>query len=439
MLFWKWLFFASCAIIIYNYGGYVLLVYLWGRIRPLPRLRPAAAGALGAAPGAAQPPGAHSGAARADAQPAGAHSGAAPTVSFIVAAYNEEDFIRTKLINSLEQDYDPRRIEWIFVTDGSSDATAAIVGEYPRVRLLHQDQRRGKTAALNRAVAEARFDILIISDANTLLNREAVALIAGHYADPLVGGVAGEKKVIPLAGQESDKSAGEGLYWKYESFLKKTDSAFYSVVGAAGELFSLRRSLYAPVEPAVVLDDFVISLRVAQKGYRVLYEPGAYAMETPSFSIGDERKRKIRIAAGGFQAIGLLLPLLQFHRHPRLTFLYISHRVLRWVASPFCLVLALVSGGVLAFSGGGAAFTGGGVFQAGGAFFQYLFLAQAIFYGMALAALVVPAKGPGKILKVPYYFLFMNLSVLGGFARFLRGKQPAAWEKAKRAGAVSAS
>jgi cellulose synthase/poly-beta-1,6-N-acetylglucosamine synthase-like glycosyltransferase len=286
--------------------------------------------------------------------------------------------------------------------------------------LLHQNERRGKSAAINRAVKEARNDILIFSDANTILNPEATRNITRHYARPEVGGVAGEKKVVPASGAPDEVGAGEGLYWKYESSLKKLDSDFYSVVGAAGELFSLRKALYEPVPDSVILDDFIISMKVAEKGYRIVYEPQAYAMELPSFSLEDEQKRKVRIAAGGFQAMVMLPSLFRFWKQPRLSFLYLSHRVLRWTLSPVCLILAFISNLVL-------------FINEVHILYGLLFIIQICFYGLALAAAITGPKGGGfKLMKLAYYFVFMNLSVILGFFRFLRGKQPSAWEKARR-------
>ena len=394
MIFWKVLFWGSWLVIIYNYVGYAVIAYLFNRLFPLRES------------GGSWDP----------------HS-PAPAITFIVAAYNEQDCILEKLQNSLLQDYPPGKIEFLFVTDGSSDATPDIIRtfaqEHPSVRLLHRPERLGKSAALNRAVAEATHDIIIACDANTHLNPGAVRLIAAHYADPRVGGVAGEKKVI----QTGEVGDGEGLYWKYESALKRIDSRFYSVVGAAGELFSFRKSLFAAVPSSVILDDFIISMRVAQQGYRVIYEPEACAMELPSFSMGDEKKRKVRIAAGGFQSVVMLGDLLRFWKYPRLSFLYISHRVLRWVASPFCLITSAVSGLVL------------GLWTAE-PLYQWLVAVLFIGFGLGLIAPFIPAKGPLKVLaklaRLPRYFLFMNLSVLAGFVRFLKGAQPAAWEKARR-------
>jgi len=390
MILAKYIFFISSFIVFYNYGGYAVLAWLFTRLRGKK-------------------------------EPINIPPDFTPSVSFIVAAYNEEAIIREKLVNSLELDYPSSAIEFLFVTDGSSDTTPSIIREFPSIRLLHNQARSGKSAAVNRAVLEARNEILIFSDANTTLNKDSIRNIVRHYYDGKVGGVAGEKKVISLsAGQNSEQSAdAEGLYWKYESRLKKIDSDFYSVVGAAGELFSLRRGLYEALPENTILDDFVLSLRVAAKGYRIMYEPHSYAMELPSFSLGEEQKRKVRIAAGGFQAILMLSTLLAFWRRPALSFLYISHRVLRWTLSPLCLILTFVSNTLLLW----APFS---------LFFVAAFCAQSLFYTLAAAYRLPLPQKMKKICKVPYYFTFMNVSVILGFFRFLKGSQSAVWEKAQR-------
>jgi cellulose synthase/poly-beta-1,6-N-acetylglucosamine synthase-like glycosyltransferase len=388
-MFWIYLFWLSCFLVFYNYAGYAIIVYIlntFKKKRDVP-------------------------------------DNYYPTVSFIVAAYNEEDFIEEKIKNSLAQDYPADKIEYLFITDGSSDGTPDIIRQYPAITLLHEPERRGKSTAVNRAVQFAKHDILIFSDANTHLNKEATRFIARHYKDPKTGGVAGEKKVVSATQGKDQVGDGEGAYWKYESSLKKLDARFYSVVGAAGELFSVRRDLYQPVHASVILDDFVASLEVAQKGYRIEYEPAAYAMELPSFSIKDEQKRKIRIAAGGFQSIGMLAPLLLFWKQPRLSFLYISHRVMRWTTSPLCLITAFLANLVL-------------VITTSSPFYTALFIAQLLFYGVAAITYFVPGKKLPGPLKLPYYFVFMNLSVILGFIRFMRKKQSASWEKAKRAQAT---
>jgi len=386
MLFWKFVLWTSCVVVFYNYAGYAIIIFLLNRFKNKKKLA--------------------------------ASTHFRPTISFIVAAYNEEDCIERKIENSIQQTYPAEKIEFIFITDGSTDTTPDIVRKYPSVQLLHLNERKGKSAALNRAVENAHNEILIFSDANTILNLEACLCISKHYFDKAVGGVAGEKKVISLENQSAASS--EGLYWKYESLLKKLDSDFYTVVGAAGELFSVRKNLYQTVPSEIILDDFIISMKIAQKGYRIVYEPGAYAMELPSFSMKEERKRKIRIAAGGFQAMTMLSQALFFWKHPRLSFLYLSHRVLRWTISPICLILALLSSLVLTI------FSSENIYQ-------LIFLVQALFYSGAFLYHFLPAIGKKiSILRLAYYFSFMNISVFHGFIKFVQKKQSSAWEKAKR-------
>jgi len=388
MIFIEYIFWVSCFIIFYNYAGYAIVAYLLTRLQKRRKKNESTA--------------------------------FLPSISFIVAAYNEEDCIEKKILNSFEQNYPSEKIEYIFITDGSTDNTPAIIKAFPSIRLLHDAARQGKSSALNKAVHEAQNEILVFSDANTVLNRDACKYIALHYNDPEVGGVAGEKKVLSGNIESDGIGSSEGLYWKYESFLKKIDSEFYSVVGAAGELFSLRKDLYENVEPQVILDDFIISMKVAKKGYRVIYEPKAYAMELPSFSIQDERKRKVRIAAGGFQAMGMLPEILHFWKHFKLSFLYISHRVLRWTLSPLCLVLAFLSCFWLSL------FSGNILYKLGMG-------AQTVFYLSGLFAYTFPLLSKKfKIIKLPYYFIFMNISVIQGFFRFLGRKQSSVWEKVKR-------
>jgi biofilm PGA synthesis N-glycosyltransferase PgaC len=312
----------------------------------------------------------------------------------------------------------PHKRRLLFITDGSTDATPQIIGSYPDLQLLHADKRGGKTAALNRAMEHVQTPYVIFCDANTLLNTGAIRNIVKHYADETVGGVAGEKKVI--SDDHTGAAATEGIYWKYESYLKKLDAELYSVVGAAGELFSIRTNLFQPVEEEVILDDFVISLRINLKGYRIAYAPDAYAMETPSDNIAEEHKRKIRISAGGFQSIVMLRALLNFFRFPVVSFQYISHRVLRWTLSPLSLLLLLVTNIMLV------------IYAGGWAFYAFL-LIQVIGYAAAFIGYSLAERNIKiSIFYIPFYFLFMNIAVYQGFYRYLTNTQSAAWEKAKR-------
>ncbi|WP_343692562.1 glycosyltransferase family 2 protein [Chitinophaga sp.] len=345
-----------------------------------------------------------------------------PTVTLIVAAYNEAAFIPEKIKNTLELDYPADKLEIIFITDGSNDGSEKIIQQYTRIRGLHEQERKGKTAAINRAMQTVQTPIVIFCDANTLLNAAAVRNIVRHYQDPLTGGVAGEKKVMQAG--NSGAAGTEGIYWKYESVLKRLDAALYTVVGAAGELFSVRTALFTPVEPDVILDDFIISLRVNQMGYRIAYAPDAFAMETPSAGITEEHKRKIRISAGGFQSIVMLRALLNVFRYPLLSFQYISHRVLRWTLSPLSLPILFISAAALTFQG-----TGG--------WYQLLFAAQVIFYILAITGFFLAKRDiKFKPCYIPFYFLFMNVAIYEGFFRYIRKQQSAVWEKARRETAV---
>ncbi|AYL95860.1 glycosyltransferase family 2 protein [Mucilaginibacter celer] len=342
-----------------------------------------------------------------------------PTCTLIVAAYNEEYYMEQKIQNTLALNYPEGKLKLLFVTDGSSDKTPEVIARYPQIQLLHKPERAGKIAAVHRAMEYVDTDAVVFTDANTFLNKDALIKICRHYSDATVGAVAGEKRVH--IDENADASAaGEGFYWKYESALKKWDSELYSVVGAAGELFSVRRSLYQPVEPDTVLDDFMISMLIAAKGYRIIYEPDAYATETASENVSEELKRKVRIAAGGIQSILRLKKLFNPFSYPILSFQYISHRVLRWTVTPFLLILSLILTVVLALKPGETAM-------------QILLLAQVLFYLMALLGLLMEKRQLRiKVLFIPYYFCVMNYAVLAGIIRYFGKKQSAVWEKVQR-------
>lgn len=341
-----------------------------------------------------------------------------PSVTLIIAAYNEESIIREKIENTLLLSYPLNKLNYIVVTDGSTDNSAVIVAEYPQIILLHREGRTGKINAVHRAMQQVNTEIVIFTDANTFLNQDALINISRHYKNQLVGAVAGEKRV--RIDQKSDATAGEGIYWKYESKLKKWDSDLNSVVGAAGELFSIRTSLYEPVEKDTLLDDFIISMRIAAKGFKIVYEPEAFAMETSSENIKEELKRKVRIAAGGIQSILRLKELLNVFRYPMLSFQYISHRVLRWTVIPFLIIFVFALNILIIIRGSSV-------------LYLIFFSGQIIFYmAAALGWLLEKRQLRNKFLFIPYYFVLMNYAVLAGIKRFYTGAQQVTWDKAKR-------
>lgn len=346
-----------------------------------------------------------------------------PEVTLFIAAYNEKDYVAAKMKNSLELDYPKEKLKIVWVTDGSDDGTPELLSEFPNATVHHLDARNGKIGAMNRGIKYVNTSIVVFSDANTLLGKESIRRIVRLFGNEKVGCVSGEKRIFT---NESDvaSAAGEGLYWKYESALKKWDAELYSVVGAAGELFAIRTELYRPVEKDTLLDDFIISLRVAQDGYTIQYDPEAFAIETASANVKEELKRKIRISAGGIQAVVRLRSLLNIFKYGTLSFQYISHRVLRWTLTPLCLLLLIPISFILAYKQGFLEV----------ALYPILFWLQLLFYCAALLGWFLENRATRiKALFVPYYFFIMNLSVVLGFLRYLRNSQSVNWERAKRA------
>ncbi|RZA00768.1 MAG: glycosyltransferase family 2 protein [Sphingobacteriaceae bacterium] len=382
-------FWISLFIVFYAFAGYGILLYLIIKIKRAVKGKPVLPDAINL-----------------------------PSCTLVVAAYNEERYIAEKIQNSLELTYPEGKLKFLFITDGSTDSTPGIVADYAQVKLMHSDVRSGKIAAVHRAMTWVDTEVVVFTDANTFLNKNAIVNICRHYADKKVGAVAGEKRVH--IEENADATAGEGFYWKYESKLKAWDSELYSVVGAAGELFSIRRKLYVPVQPDTILDDFMISLLVTIDGYRVIYEPDAYATETASENVKEELKRKIRIAAGGIQSILRLTPLLNPFSNFILSFQYVSHRVLRWTVVPFLMILALLLNILIVAKGCCG-------------IYLLLLIAQGGFYGMSLLGWILEAREiKVKIFFIPYYFCMMNYAVVRGIFRYAAGGQSAIWEKAKR-------
>ena len=374
------LFWLCLAIVVYTYVGYGLILYLLVFIKRL---------AIKAKP------------------LADITDDCLPEVTLMVCAYNEEDIISEKMSNTHSLDYPADRLHLVWVTDGSTDNTNSILSAYPDVKIVFSPERRGKSAALKHGIKEVSTEIVMMTDANTMLNPGAVREIVRLMQNPKVGCVSGEKKV--KAKSDSDEAAqGEGLYWKYESTLKRLDSELYSAMGAAGELCVIRRQLMTDIPDDTLLDDFVISMEIVRMGYKIAYTSKAFAMEYGSADLHEESKRKRRIAAGGLQSSWRLRSLMNPLRHPVVAFQFVSHRVLRWTITPVCLFALIPLNTILVLSGEGIIYT-------------IIWILQILFYASALAGM-----------RISKYFVFMNLNVFRGMA-YLLNNTSGTWEKAKRA------
>ena len=347
-----------------------------------------------------------------------------PDVCLFVTAFNERDCIKEKVKNSFSLNYPKEKIQYLWITDGSDDGTPEMLKKYETLEVHHLPERRGKMHAMNRGMGFVKAPIVIFSDTNARLGKNSIREIVAQFRNPKVGCVAGEKRIADKK-KDVAAGAGEGLYWKFESWVKKMDSDLNSAVGAVGELFAIRTTLFEAVEQDTILDDFTISLRIAQKGFRIAYSPNAYAEETASLNINEELKRKIRIAAGGIQAIFRLKSLLNPFQYGILSWQYISHKVLRWTLAPLSLFLLLFLNVLIVAEGGNFNISG---------FYALFLVLQLVLYFLAFVGWHFENKKLRlKFLFVPYYFVAINYAEIRGIIRFLKGKQAVTWEKSKRA------
>ena len=389
----KVLFWICLIICVYTYVGYGILLYLLVLLKRL----------IKGAPQQAELP----------------NDQALPDVAFMVCAYNEQDVVEMKMKNIHDFDYPKEKLHVIWVTDGSTDDTNERLKAYPDVEVVFSPERRGKTAALNHGISQVKSEITVMTDANTLVNREAIREIVRCMQDPQVACVAGEKRV--MSRHEGEIAAeGEGLYWKYESALKRLDSELYSAMGAAGELNAIRTKLYEPMPEAALLDDFVMSMKLVEQGYKIAYTSKAYAMEYGSANLEEESKRKRRIAAGGLQSSWWLRSMMNPFKNPIVAFQFVSHRVLRWSITPIALMALIPLNVALVMMKGGTVYT-------------IIWILQILFYLAALGGYLLEQHGrKNKLLYVPYYFLFMNINVFRGMHYLKTHQGGGTWEKAKR-------
>jgi len=343
-----------------------------------------------------------------------------PHVTLFVSAFNEIDVLHQKITNSFELDYPKDKLHFVWITDGSTDGTEIELKKYPEIKVYHEKERRGKINAINRGMKFIDTPLVVFSDANSMLNKDCIRSIVAEFKDKKTGCVAGEKRIIPLA-KDNAVNSGENLYWKYESLIKKCESSINSAIGAVGELFAIRTELFTEIENDIILDDFVISLGIAQKGFKIKYTSNAFAEERASENISEELKRKNRIGFGAFQTLFRLKGLLNPFRNPLLTFQYISHKVIRWTIIPFSLPLMVVLNILLVYN------------STQKELYLLLLSIQILFYLFVLIGYGLQTnKLKLKIVFTPYYVFIMNYSLIIGFIRFIKKTQPVNWERAKR-------
>ena len=343
------------------------------------------------------------------------------SIAVLLSAHNEEKHIGARLRNLLDLDYPRERVAIQVGIDGSTDGTSRIAGEWaagcPRIHVTDVAERGGKIAMLKRLAVGSGAEILVLTDANTVFERDALRKLMRHFDDPDTGGVCGR-----LAFDGGGGSA-EGLYWDWETRMKERESALDSCLGANGAIYALRRELFwTRIPDNTVVDDFVLGMKVREQGFRVVYEPAARATEEIP-DRHDEWRRRVRIGAGDFQALGLCRRCLM-PRYGRFAWMFWSHKVLRWFTPHMCVAVALLSLGRLAFlpvARGGATVP---VTVLGGA---------GVFLLCALAGrLSGSGRGLSRLLRGCDHFAAMQAALLAGFFRFCAGGLEGHWTRTPR-------
>lgn len=380
-------FWLAAGAVAYTWIGYPLLLGLVTALAPSPRRRP----------------------------------GPAPRLSVVIAAYNEAHCIAAKIASTVGQRYPADRLEVIVVSDGSTDGTEQIVLGHPdpRVRLIRQTPRAGKSAALNRGVAAATGDVLVFTDANALFAPDALARLAAPFGDPRVGLVSGQG-LYGAAGGDDARAVSNG-YVRYEAWLKRGEGALGFLASADGAVYALRREIYRPLDPAEV-NDLLHPIQTALAGFACRFDPHVCTIEPPSRDASQEFRRHVRIIAQGMHLCARWLPRLLAAGRVRAVWALLSHRVLRWGTGAF-LAAALVASAGLA---PGAALYGGAL------------AAQVVFYALALAGFVAERRGrPLGRLAIAYYFCVVSAAGGAGFLRYLRGGADATWAPGGRPSAAA--
>lgn len=334
-----------------------------------------------------------------------------PRVSLIIAAHDEEKAITNKIKNALALDYPKDKLEIMVASDCSTDRTDEIVSAFQQqgVRLVRQQERRGKTAAQNLAAKYATGKILAFSDATTIYDSDALRKLVRNFNDPKVGCVGGEERFIKPGGTLVGEEVG--LFWKYEQLLRQRECEFNTLIGVSGCIFAIRKEFYESL-PESLIEDFALPLKVASKGYRVVYEKEAVGYEETVFTGSGEFARKVRIVVGGINGLVHMPHLLNPFRYPLLAFQLISHKIFRWL-TPFFLLMLFWSNISLLYQSP--------IYYAFG-------VLQSLCYGLAfLGFLFQEVREKPRLFRIPYYFCLVNLAALVGILRFLCGERKVAW------------
>ncbi|HEY5594238.1 MAG TPA: glycosyltransferase family 2 protein [Nitrospiria bacterium] len=335
-----------------------------------------------------------------------------PDVSLVIPAYNEEKSIRDKLENVLALNYPAGKIKIIVVSDASSDRTDEIVERFrPRgVTLLRMERRNGKIAAYRRALPHLKGEIIVFSDATSILDREAIAQLVGNFNDPSVGCVGGLLRYVNPG--KAMVGEGESQYWSYEKKIREYESRLSSLTSVSGTLYAVRKNLYPGDMKEDLADDFIVPSEVKKKGFRVVLEPEAVCIERAVHSTAEEMAKRIRITLQNIRGLLDRLEILNPFKYGVYSILVISHKLFRLLVPVFLMVL-FVSNAVLAF---------------GSKLFLVLLLLQALFYLTAVIGYFLNKKLKLKIVESVYYFCLSNLAILIGILRFFKGKKVVTWE-----------
>ncbi len=373
----QFVFWACAAILFYVYAGYPLLLALIGAFvhREKPEL------------------------------------GYEPTLSVLIAAYNEEANIGRKIEQTLALEYPADKIEILVLSDGSSDRTDDIVRSYPdsRVRLVRIPERHGKTHAQNEGVRAARGEVLIFSDATTVYHRKALRYLASNYQDPQAGAASGRYQYFDAEGK-SPTGLGTVAFWNYENLIKTLQSRIKTISGCCGCIYSVRRKAYTDL-PDDIISDLVQPLWVIQKGYRVAFEDRALAYEETTKGTKEEFRMRVRVVTRGMNGILSVSDLLLPWKYGWVSIQLLSHKVLRWLVSVFLILLFLSSALLYQHP-----------------LFRALLLLQAVFYLAAMLSLVFPLHQRFKLLGIPLYFCTLNAAALCSMVELARGRKYATWQ-----------